>query len=87
MKGWRGSGLVEDQPHFLTFCPKYDNLRVKLYGAISKKVSHFESLTSEQIFVFIMQCENFSIIRHLGNFISDALQLRSSGMNRRHDHT
>ncbi len=54
---------VEDEPHFLISCPKYDQLRHKLVKYISEKVPNLDSLPLEYKFTYILSCENLNIIR------------------------
>ena len=65
--------LVEDEFHFLTICPAYDNLRAGLLSAANVVL-----LDPETQFSTIMSSENTTVIRCLAEFIMNANKLRDS---------
>ena len=69
---------VEDEFHFLISCPKYDQLRLKLFKYISEKVPNFDNLPQRHKFTYILSCENMNIIRRLVSFLKDAFASRSA---------
>ena len=69
----RHLNLVEDEFHFLTICPAYDNLRASLLSAANVVL-----LNPEIQFSIIMSSENITVIRCLAKFIIDANKLRDS---------
>lgn len=65
--------LVEDEFHFLTMCPAYDNLRIDLL-----LTANVEPLDPKIQFSNIMSSENTAVLRCLAEFIIDANKLRDS---------
>ena len=65
---------VEDEFHFLLFCPLYKDIRKKYI----KK--YFWSRPSMFKFVELMKIENITALRNLSLFITRAIEIRSSAM-------
>ena len=67
---------VEDEQHFITKCPLYSKQRSTLYHSLQNNSIHFNSLTDEQKFVFIMTNEDVNVTINIGKFIFDAFLVR-----------
>ena len=67
---------IENEMHFITECPLYENERVILYEACRKNCKNFASLTKEQKFIFVMTNECVNVIRSLGKFVFESFKLR-----------
>ena len=68
---------IENESHFLTECPLYENERNSLYQACRENCVNFDLLnTNEQRFCFIMTNENPHVIKELGKFIFHAFKVR-----------
>ena len=67
---------IEDEIHFLLFCPLYSPKRTILEDACRKNCIRYDSLDDEQKFVFIMSNENKDILKILGKFIFESMRLR-----------
>ena len=66
---------VEDVPHFVLLCPKYNNIRLKLYNTITSKVPSFYSLPHTDKLTIILSNE-FSHISSL--YFNEMFILRSN---------
>lgn len=62
-------GEIEDEIHFLLCCPKYNNERQLLFSAITQSCFNFTNLDLQQKFIWLMTCEDASLLRELSNFI------------------
>ena len=67
---------IEDEKHFLLICPLYSPKRIILENACRNTCSRYDSLDSEQKFIFIMSNENIEILKTLSKFIFDSMSLR-----------
>ena len=67
---------VGGEKHFLITCPLYTPLRTTLENICKKNCTRFNSLNTEQKFIFIMSNENKQVLKILGKFIFDSLNLR-----------
>ena len=73
------SDKIENEMHFVTECPLYENERSVLFQSCRENSMNFDLLTtSEQKFCFIMTNECESVIRNLGKFIFESFKLRES---------
>ena len=68
---------VEDECHFLTECPIYNSERNKLYATIRESSHHFDNMTNEQKFIFIMTNEDEIILQKVAKFIFTSMKLRN----------
>ena len=68
--------LVEDEEHFLTFCPLYSPHRRDLENICRENCNRYDSLNRDQKFIFVMSNENKDIQNALANFISTSMCLR-----------
>ena len=62
---------VEDELHFVCYCPKYSQLRFLLYNSMGES---FLALTTEQKFIKLAQSHQYN----LAKFISNAWQVRQN---------
>ena len=68
---------IENEIHFLTECPLYENERNSLFQACRENCVNFDLLnTNEQKFCFVMTNENPHVIKNLGKFIFQAFKVR-----------
>ena len=67
---------VEDEMHFLTTCPLYAPARGILENACTTSFTRYESLNTDQKFIFIQSNEDQSIVKHLGKFVMESMNLR-----------
>ena len=68
--------LVENEEHFLTFCPLYSPQRIELETICRKHCNRYDSLNRDERFIFIMSNENKNIQNALGYFITTSMNLR-----------
>ena len=68
--------IIEDEHHFITSCPTYENERAYLYSECSNTSRFFDTMTNPQKFIFIMSNENPTILSKLGAFTFNSFKLR-----------
>ena len=68
--------IVEDEKHFLISCPLYARARGILENVCTSNCTLYESLNTDQKFIFILSDENPLIIKHLGKFVVESMALR-----------
>ena len=68
--------LVENEKHFLTFCPLYSPQRIYLENVARENCNRYDSLNREEKFIFLMSNENKDIQNALGKFTSTSMYLR-----------
>ena len=71
---------VEDECHFITKCPLYKEERKLLFNAFSNECKHFESLTDEQKFIFILSNEDIGLTKFLAKFLFRSFKIRESAL-------
>ena len=75
---------IEDEIHFVTKCPLYNEERIKLYGSCRNNMRegiNFDlNPTDEQKFVFIVSCKNAVITKSLAIFLINAFKLRNESL-------
>jgi hypothetical protein len=52
----------EDEMNFLMFCSKYDKTRQDLFSIVGMTCINFQNLSIEEIFLWLMTCENDLVI-------------------------
>ena len=67
---------IEDEEHFLINCPLYSPSRLKLENVCTANCNRYNELNNEQKFIFLMSNEDENVIKQLGRFISDSLNIR-----------
>ena len=67
---------TEDEFHFLLHCPKYNDLRKKLYENISLNNRIFMDYNGQHKFIWLLSNENLSDIKSLASFIETGMSLR-----------
>ena len=60
---------IEDEIHFLFKCSENKVGREQLFLQISQKCKNFTSLSNEQKLVWMLNCEDQSILTSVGKFI------------------
>ena len=73
--------LVESELHFIVTCPKYENERTLLFRACTENSIHFEVLSNESKFIFIMSNEDMNISSALGSYTFNCMKLREVEIN------
>ena len=68
--------LIENEKHFLTFCPLYRPQRLHLENTCRENCNRYDTLNGDEKFIFIMSNENKNIQNALANFISTSMTLR-----------
>jgi hypothetical protein len=63
------SGEVEDEIHFLLCCSKFREDRQQLFRTISQSCNNFLQLNPQEIFYWLMTCEDVSVLKELCHFI------------------
>ena len=59
----------EDEMHFLMFCSKYDKTRQDLFRIVGMTCINFQNLSIEEIFLWLMTCENDLVLKKMCQFI------------------
>ena len=67
------SKSVEDEIHFLMYCPKFENLRRELFSNVLNYNAAI--LSAEDKFVWILSNEDPSCVRELAKFIHSCFQM------------
>ena len=78
------SGLVDDEVHFLTKCPRFANTRRVFYSAIAAIVPDFKEMTDDQKFVTLMCPRNPQATKTVNRYIRFMFDQRdkiNSGVN------
>ena len=70
------NNTVENEEHFLLICPLYSPQRKTLETFCRESCNRYDSLNSEQKFIFIMSNESNDILKILGKFTFDSMGLR-----------
>ena len=68
--------MVEDEYHFITKCPLYNNERIHLYRVLKDNSRYFETYTDEQKKFFIMSNENEKVMAEVAKFIFNGMKVR-----------
>ena len=68
--------VIEDECHFITSCPTYENARANLYLECRNTSRFFDTMNNPQKFIFIMSNENPAILSKLGAFTFNCFKLR-----------
>ena len=67
---------IEDEQHFVTKCPLYSEERKHLYKSLRNNSKFFDSLNTDQKFIFIMTNEDKNVMRQLGKFVFNSMKIR-----------
>ena len=70
-------GEIESEIHFLTRCPFFYKRRKNFFNFVSKVVQNFNNLDAEKRFLLLMSCENETILRKQGQFVSGSFRKRT----------
>ena len=70
------SDSVENELHFLIECPYYNEARQIMYNVFTSSCAHFESLSNNNKFIYIMSHEDRDHITSLGNYLKYAMSIR-----------
>jgi hypothetical protein len=68
---------IEDEVHFLTECPKYENEREKLYNCIASHNKNFRSLPYTMKFIWLMSNEDKESLFQIATFLSNSFEVRN----------
>ena len=55
--------------HFLMSCSKYDKTRQDLFSIVGMTCINFQNLSIEEIFLWLMTCENDLVLKEMCQFI------------------
>ena len=66
--------VIEDETHIIIACIKYENGRNPLCRTCSETSIHFETMTNEMKFVFILSNEDTNITSKLVSFMYNCLK-------------
>lgn len=69
--------VCENEYHFLLICPFYVNERCLLLSNVQKTFPHTLSYNNEQLYPWLMQSLDSSIILHLSNYILISFEKRN----------
>ena len=69
---------VEDETHFICDCSCYQSERYKLFDYIKQETPNFASLSSSGKMIWLMTCENSSILNMFAKFVNTCISLRES---------
>ena len=72
---------IEDELHFVIKCPEYENERTLLFTACTDNSIHFETMSNELTFIFIMPNEDLNVSSKLGSFVSNSMKIRERGIS------
>ena len=67
---------VEDESHFITECPLYQQNRASLYSEISKYNPYFSEYTNSMKLVWLLSNENIQCQKLLAEYLLDSMKLR-----------
>ena len=71
---------IEDEPHFVTICPAYNQPRDILMATITQNCPQITHLDNTNKFIWIMTNENKHICKALGKYIEEAFTIRKSAI-------
>ena len=79
---WFCTNQVEDEPHFLIACKLYDNSNARgvLFDRCSILNPAFSTMTDTDKMIFIFQSNDSNVFKHLGYYISYALNIRHKAL-------
>ena len=66
---------IEDELHFIITCSEYENERNLLFTAYTENSIHFEIMSNELKFIFIMSNEDLNVSSKLGSFVSNSMKI------------
>ena len=72
--------VIEDEFHFIITCPLYENERNSLFLACDENFMHFETMSNDTKFIFIMSNEDIYVTSNLGAFIFKSMKIREMEM-------
>ena len=67
----------EDEKHFLLECPKYNTIRQEFLENIFSQCKNTKSLKLDQLLLWLMSNEEFSITTRTIKFLSECVRLRN----------
>ena len=70
--------VIEDEAHFIVNCPLYTKERKLLFDKVDTFCTNFKQLPNESKYFWLLTNEHLPTLTHLGNFIIDSLENRSS---------
>ena len=63
-------GEIEDEAHAITCCPKYETERKNILDTLTETFPCLEQWNSQEIFIFIMQCQDWEVTDALSKILS-----------------
>ena len=67
---------IKDELHFIITCPEYENDMTLLFTACTENSIHFEIMSNEFKFIFIMPNEDLNVSSKLRSFESNSMKIR-----------
>ena len=74
-------GYIEDERHFLMYCPGYDNIRNELHSLLSTHDVVFKSLNDEDTIRYLLTLENETTSKIVGKYTYLMFQERKDILN------
>ncbi len=74
---------VEDETHFITYCPLYNEERKRMLDVIHNKFPSTEQLNGQSLLIWLMSQEEPNIILLLGKFCKISIESRMKFINSR----
>ena len=74
-------GYIEDERHFLMYCPGYDNIRNELHPLLSTHDVVFKSLNDEDKIRYLLTLENETTSKIVGKYTYLMFQKRKDILN------
>ena len=81
------SNAIEDEIHFLCYCPKYFKLRNEFFAQIQSHLHNFQQLSYSDLVIKLMNSEDIYLNLRLTNYISLLNNLRDSILSSKNDVT
>ena len=70
------SNKIEDETHFLLYCPRYSSIRDMFFSKIESKIPFLRLLSQETLISHLMNSTDYYINIQLISFISSCFELR-----------
>ena len=74
-------GYIEDERHFLMYCPGYHNIRNELYSLLLTHYVVFKSLNDEDKIRYLLTLENETTSKTVGKYTYSMFQKRKDILN------
>ena len=78
-------GYIEDERHFLMYCPGYDNIRNELHSLVSTHDAFFKNLNDEDKIRYLLNLENETTSKIVGKYTYLMFQKRKDILNSKYN--